>query len=315
MFIESTNPPIDLSGINHRYYENIQYRKTNREVMDIFIPTDPVTPTGICIYLHAGGFYFWDKSRIYDASGEAFIQNLLSNGYAFASMNYDYIQTIKERIGIIDPITRASVAIQFLKYYADFFNLNKDKFVLYGSSAGAGIAMWIGYQPDFSDPLSENVILREDTTVGAISIRIPQSTYDIIRWETEIFSHLGYSLLLDIQNNPQNFTSLKRTYGIYNYGDLFIEEVVAERKTLDMLQMIQLNGGIPTYINCPSVLEDVLVNYTLSDINHSPYHAKAIKDYLDLQGTENVSYITNLGITDPSGETNVDFLKRKMDEL
>ena len=112
MFFLNSNPPVDLTGINHKYYENIQYGNTNREILDIFIPTDPVTPTGLVIYMHAGGFVQWDKSRGYS---ESLIQDLLNDGIAYATINYDLIETQFERKGILSSMDSGKRAVQFLK--------------------------------------------------------------------------------------------------------------------------------------------------------------------------------------------------------
>lgn len=309
MFESPNLPPIDLNGVNHIWYENIQYGSTNKEIMDIFIPTDAVIPTGVVIYMHAGGFVQWDKSRAY-ATGQS-ISTYLSNNIAFATIDYDLIETDKELNGYMTCMDSGKRAIQFLKLFADLLNIDKSKFHISGASAGAGIGMWIAYQPDLAEPGSSNPLLRESTTIKSIDLLRPQSTYNILRWESEVFATVipAWDLQLDYESVPDLKKSLDRTYATENYQDFL--NATSYRNSLDMLQFIDDNGGIETYINSPDVLYTNIVGTSIPDISHSPYHGQIIKQYLDAESTPNVAYLNGL-YTDPSGETKLNFILRNI---
>tara|TARA_R110000772_G_C13307950_1_gene439557 strand:+ start:2324 stop:3328 length:1005 start_codon:yes stop_codon:yes gene_type:complete len=310
-FTSNTDSPIDISGINVDVYQDLQYGATNREVLDIFVPTDEVSPTGIVIEIHAGGFYQWDKSRAYDASGETRIRQYLTAGVAYATINYPYVTLEGEEEGYIKCFEGGAHALQFIKYHADKFNIDKTKVILKGTSAGASIAAWIAYGDDLADAGNVNLALRESTSVKGIALRNPQASYDILKWETVVFASLNYNLENDYYANPESAKGLHRNYGISSYDEfLFSAPIITYRQDLDMLQFIEDNNGKPTYINCPNTLYSTLNgSFSINDISHSPYHGLALKTALNGKGTEVVSYLNGL-FTEPSGEIEYDFVTR-----
>lgn len=313
MFIKNTNsPPINLDGVNYDWYENIQYGSTNRETLDIFIPTDSISPTGVVVYMHAGGFVQWDKSRAYSVGGD--IKSFLQDGIAYATINYDLLSLYNERKGVLSCMNSGKKSIQFLKFYADFFNLDKTKFIIKGASAGAGIAQWIAYQNNLAEASSQNAILREDTYIKAITLLRPQATYDYLRWEEDVFKVIpDYSIRKDYENNTANKLGFDRTYGTNNFDILYENSIVEYRNSVDILKHIETFGGIETFINSPDTFYTQVVDYTIPDISHSPFHGQTIKNYLDDKGTPNIAYLNGL-YQDPSGETENEFIRRKIDE-
>lgn len=309
MAYESPNPPpINLDGINHKWYENIAYGSINREVMDVFIPTDAVGPTPIVIYLHAGGFVQWDKGRAYTHGGD--IDGMLSNGIAFATINYDYIETNRERKGILSCMDSAKRAIQFLKLNNEFFNLDKTNFIMTGASAGAGISAWLGYNVDLADVSNDNPLLRESTTIKALSLRNPQASYDSLKWQTEIFKSIPeWDLKKEYENVEASKLSVDRSFGTTSYQG-FLDKV-AYRESVDMLKMIKDNGGIPTRIFCPNTFYNKVVNFSIPDSSHSPYHGKALRDALLAEGQEVLANLNGIGDT-TGGETELEFILRKV---
>lgn len=307
MYESSSAPPVTLTG-NYTWYENIQYGSTNKEVMDIFIPDDSVVPTAIVVYIHAGGFVIWDKNRAY---GRTSIQEYLDNNIAFATISYDLLETDVELNGIITCMDSGKRAIQYLKLNSDFYNLDKSRFGIYGASAGAGIGMWIAYQSDLADPGNSNPLLRESTSIKSLSLLRPQATYETMRWQDDVFSTAipEWDLLADYNAVPDLQLSLHRTFGIFSYQEFL--NITNYRNSVDMLQFIEDNGGIETYINSPDVLYTELVGTSIPDISHSPYHGQKIKEFLDNEGTPNVAYLNGL-FTDPSGETNLEFMLRTL---
>jgi len=312
MFENPNEPPIDLSGINYKWYSDIQYGSVNKEVMDIFIPTDAISPTGVIIYMHAGGFTpSWDKSRAYVVGGD--IKDYLDNNIAYVTISYDLVETEVEKHGYINSMYSGKRAIQFLKLNSEFLNLDKDKFLIKGASAGAGIGMWIGYQPDLAISGSTSPILQQSTSIKAITLLRPQATYNTLKWESEIFATAipEWDLFADYSNVPELAKSLHRTFGIKNYDEFLNSPSKLEE--VDMLQFIEDYGGIPTFINSPDTLYTELVGTSIPDIAHSPYHGQIIKTYLENEGTEVVAYLNGLFV-DPTSETESEFIKRMLSD-
>ena len=81
------------------------------------------------------------------------------------------------------------------------------------TDAGSGIAQWIGYNIDQADVGSDNLRERESTSVKALSLTIPQATYDYLKWETEVFVSIPeWSLQLEYENIPETKNEVNRCF-------------------------------------------------------------------------------------------------------
>ena len=277
---------------------NILYGETNREVCDIFLPSS-ATPTGVVIEFHGGGFTSGDKISTYsDTTKQDFIETLLDHKIAYITANYDLMETIIERKGVISSLESSLKLIKYLENNVGGYNLDRNKFILRGQSSGAGICMWIGYQ---------------DTNILAVSITQPQATYNLLRWN-DIFSVYGYDLKLDYDTNALSKAGINRFYAVRSLKEIEDASFTRYREDVDMLQFIENNGGIPTWLlsNAPT-FETKLTSNTLLDINHNSYHGLAIRDALNMKDTEVVAYLTSgLEYTDPSEEDELSFIIRKI---
>ncbi|MFT6835647.1 MAG: acetyl esterase/lipase [Francisellaceae bacterium] len=311
-FIQTT-PFSWLSGVNTKLYFGIQYGSINKERLDVIVPTDATEPTPAIINIHGGSFVFGSKENSYDSTEEQLeVKSYVDDGIAYISLSYDLLEFYNEKKGIISCMDSCTIALQFVKYYADFFNIDKTKIALSGGSAGAGIALWISSQPNLAEPANSNQIFRESTDVVAVALKIPQASYDFQVWEDRVFNTLGYNIQDDYNLNQSSQDSVHRSYAINSLEDMFTEPTVTLRSRLDMLGSIDANSGVPTFIVSDNPYNDVVSNGTIEDINHNALHGKAIMDALVASGVEVVAYLTGLNIDDPSGETKEEFLRRKL---
>lgn len=300
-------PPIDLTGISTDYYSSVQYGDQNREVVDLFIPTGASGSTPLVIWIHGGGFFQGDKSGFYNAAGEAFIRDLLGEDIAFAAANYRLLpELFPVSGGVRRSLSSAVQLIQWLRFNAAQFNLDPTKFAGVGSSAGAGMLMYLAYSDDLSVQGAENPLREEPTGLVAVATRIPQGSYDLDKWDF-IFQDLNYDGQFDYRNNSESKLGYDRFLGVHS----FEEGLAQNNQDLDFLYLIQENGGVPTRIANTSQYEPTLTDEgTLVDINHNPYHSEAIRNALLEQGTEIRSNIDGLSGDNLEGETEVEFLKR-----
>ena len=95
-----------------------------------------------------------------------------------------------------------------------------------------------------ADPDPEDPVERMSTRVSAVSLAGTQATYDLRRWETDVFVDFGITLELAISVASQLVPTLQRFYGL---DELSAEEtlaaldepdIVAYRAAADMLAMI-----------------------------------------------------------------------------
>jgi len=207
--------PIDLKGINANYISNISYDVYNETKFDIWMP-ESQNPTGLLIYIHSS-FTDGDKSVVYKKDKWDFpteIRNLLANDIAVASINYRLLIKNGEDKGIIKCLSDSRRALQYIRYKADTYNIDKTKIVLSGTTAGAGTALWIGVNDDFKDTLSFDSVLHESTRVAGIALRETQSTYNIEdKWIQDVFVDYGISCDAFLSANEDKIFQL---YGVAN---------------------------------------------------------------------------------------------------
>ena len=166
---QSNNPIIDslMSQDNITFYQNIEYGENERNKLDIIIPKSN-SKTPLVIYLHGGGYKGGKKEHSYRKNNIGRISEILNNKIAFAAINYSFLNN---EDGLISSLNDAKLALQFLKYNHNKFNLDKNRVVIWGVSSGANSVLWLGLSDDMADLKSENIVLRESTRVqGIVSV-------------------------------------------------------------------------------------------------------------------------------------------------
>ena len=119
---------------------------SSTQKLDLYLPAG-AGPFPVIVNIHGGGFKLGDKGMVDDASGKAF----LAAGYAIASIDYRLSGEAKFPAAVLD----AKAAVRFLRANAAKYNLNPDKVVAFGQSAGGNIASMLGTTgnvAEFDDP-------------------------------------------------------------------------------------------------------------------------------------------------------------------
>lgn len=123
-------------------FPNIAYASVSAaQVLDLYLP-EGTGPFPLVIYVHGGAFKAGDKNMV-GTDGNAF----LAAGYAVASINY---RLTGEAI-FPAQIQDAKTAVRFLRANAEKYNLNPDKFVAWGASAGGNIVAMLGTTGDVAE--------------------------------------------------------------------------------------------------------------------------------------------------------------------
>ncbi|MHC4569250.1 MAG: alpha-L-fucosidase, partial [Planctomycetota bacterium] len=154
-------------------HADVAYGPHPHNVLDLWlVPSD--TPTPLLVFIHGGGFRGGDK-RNFDNS---LIQNMHKEGISVASINY----RLTERGLLADgenmypaPMHDGARALQFLRYNASKYNLDKAKFAATGGSAGGCMLMWLGFYPDLAQPDHKDPVLRESSRLQVLAPRGGQS--------------------------------------------------------------------------------------------------------------------------------------------
>ena len=287
--------PINLNGITADYV-NETYGDHQRNKFDIWLAKSD-KPTPLVIYIHGGGFGSGDKSQHYNSKQ---LVSFLDKGISVATINYRFQK--HEPYGILASLNDSKRCLQFIRYHADKYNVDKTRIGVYGSSAGAGTSLWIAFSDDMSDLDNPDLILRESTRISCVGALATQATYNFFKWP-EILN-LPEELMLDANTEKR----IAKAFGLkYEEGiDLKSYKKIIEE--LDFLEKIDKNdppmfvfnnqkGGIPV---------------TNGQRNHHPLHAKALKDKADREGLESVVYAPKIGISNAENIDLVDFFSSKL---
>ena len=297
--------PIELSGIAARFASDVSYGSDGLNTFDIFLP-DATQATGLIIYVHGGGFTSGDKSAIYQGDMADDIRDSLSRGVAFASINYRLLSTA-DSDGVMKPLSDSRRALQFMRHHADALNIDPSRIAMYGKSAGAGTSLWLAYHDDMADANNDDPILRHSTRISAVAAIENQATYDITRWESDVFVDYGITISGLQTLSPILSQRLLSFYGVSSEEQLSTEAIAAYRADVDMLSLMSVDDPDTWLSNAE---QPALPLLTAGVLFHHPFHAREIRERANAIGLTNVSYIPELGIADASGEQVIPFLVR-----
>lgn len=284
--------PVNIRG-ERAAYENEKYGDHPRNTFDLWLAQSE-KPTPLVIYIHGGGFVGGDKSKYFESED---LVRFLDAGVSVATINYRFMT--EAPYGIMACFNDSKRCLQYIRYNAQKYNIDKTRIACSGGSAGAGTALWLAFSDDMADLKNEDPVLRESTRLTCAGAFATQSTYDIFQWEKIV----GVSM----SETPEQLQAIATAFGLkkLNGVDLFgLEEI---RQELDFLSKMDKNdppifvfnkhkNGIPTN-------ED--------ELNHHPLHAKAIKEKADEVGLEAIVYAPEIGIVDPTGKDLVEFFQEK----
>jgi acetyl esterase len=148
---------------------NAAYGPHERNVLDLW-KAKSNSPAPVVIFIHGGGFSKGDKSGL----SPVLLQECLRRGISVAAINYRY----STQAPYPAPMMDSARAVQYLRQHAHEWNLDPRAFGATGSSAGAGISLWLAFHDDLARPRSSNPVERRSTRLAAVAVDNAQSTYD-----------------------------------------------------------------------------------------------------------------------------------------
>lgn len=165
-------------------HANVSYGPHPENVID-FWKADGEGPRPLHVYIHGGGWRGGSKNI---KAGQ--MEPFLEKGISCASVEY----RLTPQNPLPAPVHDAARAIQFIRTKAKEWNINPDKIVLTGGSAGACTSMWLLMHDDLADPDNADPVLRESTRVTAAAVAGGQTSIDpkqIVPWLGEkVLDHL-----------------------------------------------------------------------------------------------------------------------------
>jgi acetyl esterase/lipase len=233
-----------------------------------------------------------------DKSGanKIFIRRCLDKGVSYAAINYRFrgdapIQTI---------LRDCARAIQFLRYKAKEFNLDKKRIASMGGSAGAGTSLWLAFHDDLADPRSPDPVLRESTRLTAAASISGQATYDILKWK---------DILGEAAAPYAREAAYPQLYGFKTPEELHTPAAKKVRADVDMLGLITKDDP-PVYLIASSRFDGLR---SLGDVQHSSRHSAAVKKRCDEVGVPAVlRIVTGQPSTETGDDSPIGFLLRRL---
>ncbi len=305
--------PFPLNGIAAKFSKDISYDNKQRTQFDIWLPNS-TTPTGLVIYTHGGGFTSGDKDYVYATQqGGAWdfpsdIRFLLQNNIAFATIRYTLLSPTGEKDGIKKSMSDVRRALQYIRYKASDFNIDKNRIILAGNSAGAGTSLWIAFNNELADAQNSDPVLRESTRVRGVVAREAQSSYNIEdRWVNDVFVDYNLTWTEILANEAGNISKL---YGVSSNAEYESPAIDVYRAEVDMLNLMTADDPA-IWIN--NTLREVVHPYSSPEIStHHAFHARELKQRADAVGVENITYYGKNPIlySHPSNESWTQFCKR-----
>lgn len=119
-------------------------------------------PSPLVLFVHGGYFFSGNEDTVVTTAP---YQTWLNRGWTFATMHYrlapkDCDEACDGTSGddhmFPEPQEDVALAVQYLKMRAADFNLDTEKFMLWGKSAGATLSMWVAMTPD-GYPLTDGI--------------------------------------------------------------------------------------------------------------------------------------------------------------
>lgn len=293
MSLDKILDPVTLNGIRATF-ANEKYGDHKRNVFDIWL-ADSDEPTPLVIYIHGGGFVGGDKSRYYES--EDWVK-FLEAGVSIAAINYRFLN--HPPYGILASLNDSKRCLQYIRFNAEKYNIDKNKIACSGGSAGAGTSLWLAFSDDMADLKNEDAVLRESTRILCAGAFATQSTYDLLQW-SEI-------LEMPLNQTHEEHQMIAQAFGINYVKGVNLFEQTEIRKELDFLGKMseksspffvynRREGGMPTNDD---------------ELQHHPLHAKKLKEQAEKVGAEAIVYAPEIGIVDESGKDLVDFFLEKL---
>jgi acetyl esterase/lipase len=264
-------------------HADVPYGPAPRNVLDFWAApgASAERPAPLVIYIHGGGFISGDKSKVRE---DKLVRQCLDAGVSFAAINYRYLSPAAP---IQDVLHDCARAVQFLRAKAGAWHLDRKRVAAYGSSAGAGTALWLAFHDDLVDPKNADPVLRESTRLVAAGAASPQATYDWLLWP-EIVGAENVRRFGGRYNSPL-------LYGFANAEELLRPAGKEIRADCDMLALISKDDP-PVFLSCS--LPDLALTNS-SQFLHHPKHVQALYDRCREIGVPVIATAPALNLTPP----------------
>ncbi|SFQ77517.1 alpha/beta hydrolase [Flavobacterium akiainvivens] len=135
--------------LKSRVFKNLAYKKITEFdslMLDIYLPeTIPQTKIPAVIFIHGGGWTDGSKDAIQTNYRQYVLKELLENGYAVFSIDY---QLVNQSVHFPLPIVDCKDAVRWIRKNADYYHIDTTNVGIWGASAGGHLALLTAYSDD-----------------------------------------------------------------------------------------------------------------------------------------------------------------------
>lgn len=152
---------------------NVSYGSDSLQAMDVYLSPGRTLQSPLVILIHGGGWMAGDKR---DAD---FMKDLLiRNGINVININYRLGN--QTQIHYLEMMKDVGTVIKYIRGHAKKWKIRKNKFVLWGGSAGAHLALLYAYKFDKRNVISAVITLGAPTKLNDIGDFKEQDVYGLL---------------------------------------------------------------------------------------------------------------------------------------
>jgi acetyl esterase/lipase len=242
-----------------------KYGGHEKQAFDLYL-VDSDRPAPLFVWIHGGGFRGGDKRGV----NAYMLKRFAEHGVSFASMNYRLSDVGPYPMQMLD----SARGIQTIRHRAKRYNIDPKRIACGGSSAGAGISMWLLYHDDLADKTSEDPVTRQSTRISCAVSIAGQTSYDP-REIQRLF------------NTNQVHEALVTFYRMRDDKDLNRPELIRLFEDASAINHVTQDDP-PLYLYYPQANEPLPVNSTGQQHIHHPKFGPFLKEKTDKLGLETV---------------------------
>jgi len=240
-----------------------KYGEHEKQAFDLYL-VESEKPTPLFIWIHGGGFRGGDKRPV----NAAMIERFARHGVSFASINYRLTDVGPYPMQMLD----AARGLQTIRHRAKQYNIDPTRIACSGSSAGAGISMWLLYHDDLADPTSNDPVARQSTRITCAVSVAGQTSYDP-------------RTIQNLFGTDQVHEALVLLYGMKDDKDLSRPELVKLFEDASIINHATPDDP-PLYLFYPQANEPLPSNSTGERHIHHPKFGFLLKEKTDKLGLQ-----------------------------
>lgn len=235
-----------------KVYEDVAYASQSpSQRLDLYMPKGVKNPP-LMIWFHGGGFMVFDENFMKTNESAKFLEAMIANGLAVASINYRLgTEALYPAAGI-----DAKSAVRFLRAKASKYGFNSKKFAVGGESAGAYLALMTaitGEQPSIFDNASDPNISTSAKVSAAVSL------FGNANFATMASQLVEHPCPTPLPVPPADFHPW--------FGNLTSPEGQAAFASANLYPLLKTNKSLPTFYIYHGAADCFVSSFTSTEIN------------------------------------------------